>query len=204
MALLRAGALQLQSGSNAIRPAEESWHGTVCRAGRLAGADLGLCCRRRRQGDLGRQVHLHPGGDCGDHPHEGARGGAHRSGERPFVGLALARAAEARPAGGLSRRSARQGGARPAAEQVRPQRCSRPGADRTHRLVPRGGSQERGQLPGPLPAHHPRAAGAHARRPRQPDPRCSQALRPNRRQGGVGGLSPSGCERWSRAGHCRR
>ena len=29
MALLRAGALQLQSGSNAIRPAEESWHGTV-------------------------------------------------------------------------------------------------------------------------------------------------------------------------------
>ena len=42
----------------------------------------------------------------------------------PFVGLALARAAEARPAGGLSRRSARQGGARPAAEQVRPQRCS--------------------------------------------------------------------------------
>src|SRR3954465_13461863 len=52
MALLRAGALQLQPGSDGIGPAEESWHGTVCRTGRLAGADLGLCCRRRRQGDL--------------------------------------------------------------------------------------------------------------------------------------------------------
>src|SRR4051795_684214 len=141
MALLRAGALQLQSGSNAIRPAEESWHGTVCRAGRLAGAELGLCRRRRRQGDLGRQVHLHPGGDRCDHPHEGARGGAHRSGERSLVGLALARAAEAGPVRGLPRRSARQGGARPAAEQVRPQRCPRPGADRAHGLVSRSGGQ---------------------------------------------------------------
>src|SRR5215213_9571955 len=41
MALLRAGALQLQPGSDAIGPAKESWHGTVCRTGRLAGADLG-------------------------------------------------------------------------------------------------------------------------------------------------------------------
>src|SRR5215213_9327795 len=47
MALLRSGALQLQPGSNAIGPAEESWYGTVCRTGRLAGADLGLCRRRR-------------------------------------------------------------------------------------------------------------------------------------------------------------
>src|SRR3954447_12929079 len=60
MALLRAGALQVQPGSNAIGPAKESWHGTVCRAGRLAGADRGLCRRWRRQGDLGRQVRLHP------------------------------------------------------------------------------------------------------------------------------------------------
>src|ERR1044071_376126 len=69
MALLRAGALQLQSGSDAIGPAEESWHGTVCRIGRLAGADLDLCRRRRRQGDLGRQVRLHPGGDRRDPRH---------------------------------------------------------------------------------------------------------------------------------------
>src|SRR4051794_18216351 len=118
MALLRAGALQLQPGSDGIGPAEESWHGTVCWTRRLAGADLGLCRRRRRHGDLGRQVRLYPGGNRRDPPHEGARGGAHRSGERSLVGLALARAAEAGTARGLPRRSARQGGARPAAEQV--------------------------------------------------------------------------------------
>ena len=51
MALLRAGALQLQSGSNAIRPAKESWHGTVCRAGRLAGAAEGILPLIRQRGE---------------------------------------------------------------------------------------------------------------------------------------------------------
>src|SRR5215211_2097079 len=70
--------------------------------------------------------------------------------------------------------------------------CSRPGADRTHRLVPGGEGQGRGQPPGPRPAHHPRAAGAHARRPRQPDPRRPQALWSDRRQGWWAALRRAG------------
>ena len=61
---------------------------------------------------------FHPGGARRDHPHEGARGGADRPGERSLVGLALARAEEGRAACGLPRCPARKGGARPTAEQV--------------------------------------------------------------------------------------
>jgi hypothetical protein len=121
MGLWRAGALQQQSGSDALGPAEESWHGTVCWPGCLAGADLDLRCRRQWEDALAGEVRLHSGGDGHDHPREGARGGAHWPGERSLIGVALARAEEVGTACGLPGCPARQGSARPAAEQVRPE-----------------------------------------------------------------------------------
>ena len=46
-------------------------------------------------------------------------------------------------------------------------------------MVPGGGRQELRQPVDPIAAHHARAAGPHARRPRQSDPGHAQAVRPD-------------------------